>query len=119
MTAIPELTKELTYTVIVENQDDQTFLATVWNLPDCQAMGNTREEAINQVQQKVTEKLARSEIVTITISDPKPEHPWTKFAGMFKDDPLFDQVREFMETERQREYQIAMELDNELIEVGV
>ena len=35
---------------------------------------------------------ADAEIVKMEIELPKPEHPWKKFAGMFKDDPDFDDV---------------------------
>lgn len=33
-----------------------------------------------------------TEIVSLESELPKPEHPWMKFAGMFKDDPDFEEV---------------------------
>jgi len=35
---------------------------------------------------------ARLIIVPLEIEHPHSGHPWLKFAGMFKDDPLFDDV---------------------------
>jgi len=37
-------------------------------------------------------RLSKTEIVKMEIELPKPEHPWKKFAGMFKEDPDFDDV---------------------------
>jgi len=36
--------------------------------------------------------LDKSEKFSLEPDLPKPEHPWMKFAGMFKDDPDFEEV---------------------------
>ena len=36
--------------------------------------------------------MQNTEIVSLEIDLPKLEHPWMKFAGMFKDDPEFEEV---------------------------
>jgi len=36
--------------------------------------------------------LEQSEKFSLELDLPKPEHPWMKFAGMFKDDPDFEEV---------------------------
>ena len=36
--------------------------------------------------------LRNTEIVSLEIEIPQSEHPWMKFAGMFKDDPNFEDV---------------------------
>ncbi|MFM6255250.1 MAG: hypothetical protein ACKPFK_30180, partial [Dolichospermum sp.] len=40
------------------------------------------------------------EIVTLEIEPAKTEHPWLKFAGMHKDNPLFEEVIASIEEER-------------------
>ncbi|NEU72390.1 type II toxin-antitoxin system HicB family antitoxin [Hassallia byssoidea VB512170] len=99
---------ELTYDVLIENQEDGKVLATVIGLPDCQAIGATKEEALTSLYERLTERLAKAEIVSIKIEPPKAEHPWMKFAGMFKDDPQFDDMLADIEAYR-RELDAEME----------
>jgi hypothetical protein len=50
--------------------------------------GATREEALAKLREKICSRLGRdSEMVGLEVPEP---HPWMKYAGMFKDDPLFD-----------------------------
>ena len=99
---------EFTYDVLIENQEDGRVLATVIGLPDCQAIGATKEEALTRLYERLTERLAKAEIVSMKIEPAKAEHPWMKFAGMFKDDPLFDEVLAYIEADR-RELDAEME----------
>ena len=34
----------------------------------------------------------QAEIIPLEIEQSPPKHPWLKFAGMFRDDPLFGEV---------------------------
>src|SRR5205807_3482158 len=53
------------------------------------AKGATREEALAKLRAKIQTRLKNgTEIVGLEIG-PQPD-PWMEFAGMFKDDPLFD-----------------------------
>jgi hypothetical protein len=53
------------------------------------ARGATRDEALAKLRAKIQTRLKNgTEIVGLEI-DPQP-HPFAGFAGMFKDDPLFD-----------------------------
>ncbi|QLE54221.1 type II toxin-antitoxin system HicB family antitoxin [Nostoc sp. TCL26-01] len=85
-----ELSK-LNYSVLIEEKEGG-YQATVWGLPDCQVFATTREDALHNLHEIVDRRLKNVEIVTQEIAVPKPEHPWMKFAGMFKDDPMFDEV---------------------------
>ncbi|MEH2414387.1 hypothetical protein [Nostoc sp.] len=38
--------------------------------------------------------------MTLEIEPPQTEHPWMKFAGMFKDDPQFEEMLAYIEAER-------------------
>lgn len=82
---------KLNYLVLVE-QKEGGYTATVWGLPDCQIFATTREEALSQLHSLVSDRLQNVEIVTQQIEAPSSEHPLMKFAGMYKDNPLFDEV---------------------------
>jgi len=92
LTSTADKLSNLTYNVVIETEKEGTVRATVWGLLDCQASGATREEALAKVGQLLKARLSKAEIVKMEIELPKPEHPWKKFAGMFKDDPDFDDV---------------------------
>ncbi|MDF5724149.1 MAG: type II toxin-antitoxin system HicB family antitoxin [Rhizonema sp. PD37] len=98
----------LTYSVLVEAQKDEGYKATVLGLPDCNANGATREEALTNLRQLLTTRLLNSEIVSLEIDNPNFQHPWMKFAGMFKDDSQFDEMLEDIKALR-RERDLEME----------
>lgn len=98
---------KLNYSVLVEAKEGG-YQATVWGLPEYQVFAQTREEALNNLHELVNTRLKNIEIVTQEIAAPKTEHPWMKFAGMFKDDPMFDEVLAHIE-EYRRELDAEME----------
>ena len=87
------------YSVLVEQKEDG-YQATVWGQPDLVVFAPTREEALKNLNELVDTRLQNVEIVTVVIEAPKSEHPWMKFAGMFKDDPMFGEVLEHIEEYR-------------------
>ncbi|MDZ7949471.1 MAG: hypothetical protein RM049_01550 [Nostoc sp. DedQUE04] len=97
---------KLNYDVLIENQPDGGVSATVLGLPDFKGSGVTKEEALEKLIQLLQER--KPEIVTLEIEPPQTEHPWMKFAGMFKDDPQFDEVLAYIEADR-RELDAQME----------
>ena len=102
LTLTPSNLPKLTYSVLIEEENETGYKATVLELPDCRAFGVTREEAIANARQLLTTRLAKAEVVSLEIDNPHFEHPWMKFAGMFKDDPDFDKVLEFIEDDRRK-----------------
>ncbi|BAY85672.1 hypothetical protein NIES267_51730 [Calothrix parasitica NIES-267] len=95
----PKTSPKLNYDVLIE-QTDSNFVVTALNLPNCQATGSTKEEALKNLSQLLTQRLANTEIVSLEIEPPKKEHPWMKLAGKYKDDPQFDEMMEYIEQER-------------------
>ena len=66
------------------------------------ASGGTREEALNNLRVEIQNGISpRAEIATLEINI--GEHPLAKFAGMFKDNPLFDVWIEAMAENRRRD----------------
>jgi predicted RNase H-like HicB family nuclease len=104
--ALSTIAPKLTYDVLIENQEDGNVKAILLSLPECQGLGATKEEALNNLIQLFQAR--KPEIVTLEIEPPKTEHPWMKFAGMYKDDPHFDEVQQYIAKYR-RELDAEME----------
>ncbi|MEA5530020.1 hypothetical protein VB638_10550 [Dolichospermum sp. UHCC 0684] len=104
--ALSTIAPKSTYDVLIENQEDGTVKATLLSLPECQGFGATKEEALNNLIQLF--QAIEPEIVTLEIEPAKTDHPWLKFAGMFEDDPHFDEVQEYI-AEYRRELDAEME----------
>jgi hypothetical protein len=65
------------------------------------ARGSTREEALAKLRVKIQTRLKNgTEIVGLEVG-PEP-HPLAEFAGMFKDDPDFEDVLKIMADNRER-----------------
>lgn len=90
MTPSP-LTKH-SYEVLIEHQPEGQVSAMVLGWQDCRVEGETKEDALNKLRQLLNNRLQNTEIVSLDVSIPESEHPWMKFAGMFNDDPDFDDV---------------------------
>jgi hypothetical protein len=55
------------------------------------AEGATREEVLARLQEQLQARLRDgAEVATLNIAPPAAANPWARFAGMFKDDPYFD-----------------------------
>lgn len=80
------------YDVLIEHQADGEISATVLGWQDCQAQAPTKEEALKTLRQLIDARLQNTEIVSLEIDLPQGEHPWMRFAGMFKDDSDFEEV---------------------------
>ena len=54
-----------------------------------EAEGPTKEEALRKLRELIASRIeAGAELVPLNV--PAGENPWVSFAGMFKEDPLFD-----------------------------
>ena len=95
-------TSKLSYSVLVENEQDGRFSAVVLGLSDCKSSGKTENEALENLQHFLQKRLQNSKIVTLEINYPQTDNPWMKVAGMYKDNPLFDEVLADIEAERRK-----------------
>jgi predicted RNase H-like HicB family nuclease len=121
----PTDSSKLTYNVLIEKKQDGTFRAVMLGLLDCKSSGKTENEAVEKLQQLLQARLKDSKIVTVTIESPQLEsaqieNPWTKIAGMYKDNPLVDEVIAEIEAERYQldkkmeEYYEQLDIEDEL-----
>jgi hypothetical protein len=92
----------MTYSVLVEENGGESFQAIALGLPDCRVVAATRELALTKLRAALVQRLAKAEIVEVEIpQEAQAEHAWKRFAGMFEDEPLFDEVLEDIEAQRQ------------------
>lgn len=91
------------YTVILTEEANGNFYATVPGLSDCQVEAPTRREVLHTLRERISMIVSRSEILQLDIPtapkaiDMQRQTPWEWF-GAFKDDdswgPLFDEIEE-------------------------
>jgi predicted RNase H-like HicB family nuclease len=95
--------KEILVNVIVKQEADGRTVAIVPGLPELQVEASDRTTALAQVQQRLETHLAGAEIVSLSVKLPSIEqkNPWLAMAGVFKDDPQFEQMLEAIENYRQ------------------
>jgi hypothetical protein len=75
--------------VLIEPVDSEGYRATTGQPLALTAEGATREEALRELRRVLATRLsAGAEIALIEVS--AAEHPLAQYAGMFKDNPLFD-----------------------------
>jgi predicted RNase H-like HicB family nuclease len=100
---------EQNYSILIETAKTGGYRATALGLPNCRAKGTTRDMALQNIRQLLTDRLSHSEIVTLKIDTMPSENPWINFAGMFKDDPHFAEMLDDIQAYRQ-------EIDQEVLE---
>lgn len=88
--------------VLIEPMPDSRYRATGGSPLFLTAEGDTRDEALTQLQRLVEERLAGgSELVAVEV---RPErHPWLAFAGMYEQNELFDDWQEAIAERRSQE----------------
>jgi hypothetical protein len=57
------------------------------------AEGATAEEAVQRLRQAIEGRLSNG-VRVVTLEVPAIDNPWLRIAGIFKDDPLFDEWQE-------------------------
>jgi hypothetical protein len=114
-TTIPNL-----HILLEHNSHGTAMIATVLELPNCYAEAPTREQALEELKKQVVARLEKAEILSLELQVPpvqQPEKPWMKFAGVFKDDPHFDEVQQSIQDYRReadaRTYALYPELNPE------
>ena len=87
--------------VLIEPCESNGYRATTGPPLALSADGATREQALFHLRQALQRRLsAGAEIATLNV--PGPQHPLASFAGMFKDNPLFDEWQQAIADYRQK-----------------
>ncbi|HEY1381230.1 MAG TPA: hypothetical protein VGF55_30805 [Gemmataceae bacterium] len=67
------------------------------------AEGATRDEAVQKLSDLLRQKMpAGAEVTALEIPGTAAVNPWVEFAGMFEDDPYFDEWQEAIAENRRR-----------------
>lgn len=91
----------MTLNVFIQPIPETGFLARVLGWSDFVVEGKTKEQALENVKIELAHRLAEGEVVRLDYEPMNGSHPWMKFAGMYKDDPMFDEVLEEIKAYRQ------------------
>ncbi len=72
--------------------------------------GATRDEALGRLRAEIHRRMASGAIVVPLEITPTDENPWVQGAGMFRDDPQFDEWQEAIS-----EYRREVDQDDETL----
>lgn len=87
--------------VIVERVKGNGYRARSAEPVAVSARGPTRDEALAKLREKIQTRLKKgTELIALEI-EPQP-HPLAEFAGMFKDDPYFEDVLKIIAENRKK-----------------
>lgn len=90
--------------IVLETKEDGSAIASILELPQYRVEAANREQALSMLEQLVVQRINKVEIIPLEIKLPQVEpyqRPWMKFAGVFKDDPDFDAVQQYIQEYRQ------------------
>ncbi len=77
--------------VLLEPVENNAYRAKSGPPFDVTAEGATREEAVAKVREEMESKLKKgAQLTSIQWTGSPTSNPWFEFAGMFQDDPMFE-----------------------------
>ncbi len=96
---------EIPVTLMLEPQASGRFVASAVEFPAFRIEAATEAEAIGQLQQSLSEHVAHTKVMPWVIPVPPIDDAaappaWAKFAGIFRDNPMFDEVMESIQADR-------------------
>lgn len=92
----------MTVDVLVRREPRGRYRATVLGWPECTAVAQNREEAIERTRRCLVDLLAEAEIVQLDIELQTASSAWRRFAGMWTDDETFDEFLTLLEANRRQ-----------------
>lgn len=94
------LPSELKVTLLVETLASDKVAAWVFEFPSCRVEAETREIALSQIRAIFLERLQHIEAIAWSVSVPAAKPAWMQFAGVFRDDPDFQEIMDAIRAER-------------------
>ena len=91
------------WNILLENTDSGLTVATVLEVPNLKTTDKTRQGAIIKVRQLLEKRLAKAEIVQISLTTESDsnENALMEFAGIFQGDSDFQDIVAELKAERQ------------------
>jgi hypothetical protein len=96
----------LNYDILLEQVQNNGFIARVLALPDMVITADSREEVVALATRRIQDRLSKGDIVTVQIEAER--HPWLKFAGTWEGDAG---ISEFKEAIAEYRHEIDSETD--------
>ena len=90
----------LKVTLLVETLTSGLVAASFFEFPNCRVEAQTREEAITLIKTAFLERLKHIEVISWDVPIQANQPTWMQFAGVFKDDPDFQEIMETIRAER-------------------
>lgn len=94
----------MTFDVILVKQADDGYIARPVLWPDVAAHGATEQEALDSVRALIRDLLKQTQLVKVEIdtSTEQENNPWLLKAGVFANDPTWDNFLKIMSDYRQQ-----------------
>jgi predicted RNase H-like HicB family nuclease len=93
MTAMPLSRESNASPVLVTQQSEQVWIAKLLTWAGFSVEGNSREDALRNLDQQVKAQLADGEIAYLDLPLTRVENPWLAIAGKYADDPNWDEYQ--------------------------
>lgn len=90
----------LKVTLLLETLPDGKISASVLEFLNCQVEAQTKETAIAQLQAIFLERIQRRSAIPWNVPVPVSKPTWIQFAGVFKDDPDFQEIMDNIRAEK-------------------
>ena len=94
----------MTFDVILQKQTNNGYIARPVLWPDTSVHGGTQQEALQLVRQLIRDLLTQTQLVQVEIEPDgsDKEHSWSAKAGIFQNDPTWNEfLQEMSEYRRQ------------------
>lgn len=107
----------MTFDVILLKQADDDYIARPVLWPDSAAQGTTEKEALERVRVLIRELSSRTQVVQVEVEVPEHEanNPWLAKAGMFANDPTWDDfLKEMADYRRQLDDERTSEVSDRM-----
>ncbi|MGB3656134.1 MAG: hypothetical protein WBA41_33640 [Rivularia sp. (in: cyanobacteria)] len=101
-TANQPQSKNLNLHFLLEDNEEGNIIASVLEFPNTKVKAPTQEQAIEESKKLLSTRFEKTEIIPVEMKLPQAqtENPWTKFAGVFQDDPDFAEIADNLRAER-------------------
>ena len=83
----------MTYDVLLTKKEEK-FVGRVCQWPEIIAEGDTEESTLEMVRNGLRSMLLGGRLVQIDINPEPCEHAWSEYAGIFSDDPDWEEFQE-------------------------
>lgn len=89
------------WNILLESRDDGLTVATVLEVPNLQTTDKTKQGAIQKVRELLQERLAKAEIIQISLPKKTNGNSLMQFAGIFENDSDFQEIMSQIKAERE------------------